>query len=128
MKKWFFLASFIAATFCSLFWTTLIIFAIVTGRFTSLGVRAAALLAPSCSSFMEREQCSIILKMHERTSSSKQAPQSPNLRLAGRLHQLLDGTSHLQQQTCHGLLGYFGYRYLLRFPQLRFNFAFSEII
>jgi hypothetical protein len=46
MKKWFFLASFVAATFCSLFWTTLIIFAIVTGRFTALGVRAAALVAP----------------------------------------------------------------------------------
>jgi len=46
MKKWFFLASFIAATFCSLFWTTLIIFAIVTGRFTTLGLRAVALVAP----------------------------------------------------------------------------------
>jgi len=46
MKKWFFLASFIAATFCSLFWATVIIFAIVTGRFTTLGVRAAALVAP----------------------------------------------------------------------------------
>jgi hypothetical protein len=46
MKKWFFLASFIAAIFCSLFWTTLIIFVIVTGRFRSLGIRSVVLAAP----------------------------------------------------------------------------------
>jgi hypothetical protein len=44
--KWFFLASFVAAIFCSLFWTSLIIFALVTGRLAAAGIRSVAIVAP----------------------------------------------------------------------------------
>ncbi len=51
MKKWF----FIAATFCSLLWTTLIIFAIVTGRFTALEGRSSGGPAPVLHLWSERD-------------------------------------------------------------------------
>jgi len=44
--KWFFLASFIAALFCSIFWTGVIIFSIATHRLTAMGLRGVAVLAP----------------------------------------------------------------------------------
>ncbi len=44
--KWFFLLSFVAALFCSLFWTGVISFLIATDRFRGMGVRGPALFAP----------------------------------------------------------------------------------
>jgi hypothetical protein len=44
--KWFFLASFIAAVFCSIFWTVVIIFSIATHRLATMGIRGVAVLAP----------------------------------------------------------------------------------
>jgi hypothetical protein len=44
--KWFFLACFIAALFCSLFWTGVIIFSIATHRLAAMGIRGVAILAP----------------------------------------------------------------------------------
>ena len=44
--KWFFLASFIAALFCSVFWTGVIIFSIATHRLAAMGIRGVAVLAP----------------------------------------------------------------------------------
>lgn len=44
--KWFFFAGFVAALFCSVFWTSVIIFTIVTSRFRGMGLRAVAVLAP----------------------------------------------------------------------------------
>jgi hypothetical protein len=42
----FFLASFIAAVICSIVWTGIIIFAIATSRFSGMGMRGIALIAP----------------------------------------------------------------------------------
>ena len=44
--KWFFLVSFCAAIFCSIFWTALIVFVIATHRLAAMGGRAIALMAP----------------------------------------------------------------------------------
>ena len=44
--KWFFLISFCAAIFCSIFWAGVIVFAIVTHRLAAMGGRGIALLAP----------------------------------------------------------------------------------
>ena len=44
--KWFFFAGFIAALTCSVFWTAVVIFAIVTSKFRGMGLRAVGLLAP----------------------------------------------------------------------------------
>jgi len=44
--KWFFLASFIAALFCSIFWTGVIIFSIATHRFAAMGIRGIYVLIP----------------------------------------------------------------------------------
>jgi hypothetical protein len=37
--KWFFLVAFIAALFCSIFWTGVIILSIATHRFAAMGMR-----------------------------------------------------------------------------------------
>ena len=44
--KWFYLVSFVAALFCSIFWTGVIIFAVATHRLAAMGFRAVAFLAP----------------------------------------------------------------------------------
>jgi hypothetical protein len=44
--KWFFLASFIAALFCSIFWTGVIVFSIATHRLAAMGIRGVYVLAP----------------------------------------------------------------------------------
>ena len=44
--KWFFLASFVAAIFCSIFWTCVIVFAIATHRLATLPLRGIVFLAP----------------------------------------------------------------------------------
>ena len=44
--KWFFLACFIVAVFCSMFWTGVIIFSIATHRLAAMGIRGVAVLAP----------------------------------------------------------------------------------
>jgi len=46
MKKWFFLVCFVAALFCSIFWTGVIIFSIATHRLATMGTRAIAVLPP----------------------------------------------------------------------------------
>ena len=48
--------------------------------------------------------------------------------MSGRLYQLLDRGSHLQQQSCYRLLRDFEHSDLLRLPQLGFGFALSQII
>jgi hypothetical protein len=44
--KWFFLASFIAAVFCSISWTGVIISSIATHRFAAVGIRGIYVLIP----------------------------------------------------------------------------------
>ena len=44
--KWFFFASFIAALFCSIFWTGVIIYAIAASRFVAMGFRGILILVP----------------------------------------------------------------------------------
>jgi len=44
--KWLFLASFIGALFCSIFWTGVIIFSIATHRFAAMGIRRIYVLIP----------------------------------------------------------------------------------
>jgi hypothetical protein len=46
MKKWFFIMCFVAALFCSIFWTGVIIFSIATHRLATMGIRGLAVLAP----------------------------------------------------------------------------------
>ena len=43
--QWFFFAGFVAAMVCSVWWTAFIIFAIVTSKFSGMGLRAVAFLA-----------------------------------------------------------------------------------
>ncbi len=44
--KWFFLAAFAAALFCSIFWTAVIIHSIATHRLATMGIRAVYVVAP----------------------------------------------------------------------------------
>jgi hypothetical protein len=44
--KWFFLASFVAALFCSVVWAGVIIFSVATHRLAAMGIRGVAFLAP----------------------------------------------------------------------------------
>ncbi len=44
--KWFYLASFIAALICSIFWTVVIIFSIATHRLAAMGIRGVTVLVP----------------------------------------------------------------------------------
>jgi hypothetical protein len=59
--KWFFLASFIAALFCSMFWTGVIIFSIATHRLAAMGIREWPFWPRSRSSSGEHERCSDLL-------------------------------------------------------------------
>jgi hypothetical protein len=44
--RWLFFSGFVAALICSVYWTALIIFSIVTSRLWGMGVRGVALVAP----------------------------------------------------------------------------------
>ncbi len=44
--KWFFLVGFVAAIFCAIFWTGVIVFAMATHRLAAMGVWGIAFLAP----------------------------------------------------------------------------------
>ena len=55
--KWLFLASFMAALFCSIFWTGVIIFSIATHRLAAMGIRGLVVLPRSRSSSGEHEKC-----------------------------------------------------------------------
>jgi hypothetical protein len=44
--KWFFLVSFVAGSICSMLWTGLLIFMIITSRYKGMGWRGPALVLP----------------------------------------------------------------------------------
>ena len=44
--KWFFLAAFIAALLCSIFWTGVIVHSIATHRLAAMGIRGVYVVAP----------------------------------------------------------------------------------
>lgn len=60
--KWFFLTCFIAAVFCALFRTVLIIFAIVTAASRRWGGGGPLWCFPFCFSFGARARCTSVSK------------------------------------------------------------------